>query len=243
MMNVYSCGCTARNVPILTRCSEHNGHVVVLSNSDVAKDRRASSLSQDRKFALLYDSLLGGMSRVKTDSVGLVFTYPDHFPFVAREAVVTSAFLDFPDMFFPECNRVLRKDGHIVLIVEYNILSSVIYCAVYNNFKVNSVSTVKMEIMDDPIGHDFLNKYQVYKAAVVLSPKNSKSNLRLGNMRLNNAGRIAERFHDRGTILDTSCIHYPFVLASHKKAPTIGIVSDKKRYDSLRQKVKEIPAA
>lgn len=233
MMNVYSCGCTARNVPILTRCSEHNGHVVVLSNSDVPRNRRASVLSSDRKLAVLYDSLLGGMSRVKSESVGLIFTYPDHFPFVAREAVVTSAFLEFPDMFFPECSRVLRDDGHIVLIVEHHILSSVVYCASCSGFNVNSVSTVRMEIKDEPHSQDFLNSFYVYKACVVLSRKKSGSKKKMGNVELRNAQRVAEKFHTGGLILDTSCIHYPFVLASREIAKTIGIVSDHARYKSL----------
>lgn len=241
MLNVYSCGCTARNVPVLSRCETHNGYVVVVTNGDVPRSSRASRKSKDGRMVILYDSLLGGMGRLRDSSVGLVFTYPDHFPFAARDSVETQAFQDFPDLYFPECRRVLKDDGHVVLIVEHNILSSVVYCGVKAGFKVNSVSTVRMKIKDEPFSQDFLNSFYVYKACVVLSPRKSESRLKVGNVELRNAQKLAEKFHTSGLILDTSCIHYPFVFASKKIAKTVGIVSDNARYKSLIKRMENLP--
>lgn len=237
MLSVYSCGCSARNVPPVSRCLEHNGHVVVSMDRDVPRHRRASKKSKDGRLLLLYDSLQGGMSRLKDNSVGLVLSYPDHFPFAARESVFGSAFLSFPDPYFTECRRLLRDDGHIVLVVEHSVLSAVLYSAAMSGFRINSVSWVRMEIKDLPSGQDFLNANSVYKFCVVLAPDTSKSRMTLGSGTVRDGTFIAEKFHTDGFILDTSCIHYPFVLASKKVSKTVGIVSGRYRYRSIVERI------
>lgn len=233
MLNVYSCGCTAVDVPILSRCAEHDGHVVVVSRSDVPREQRASKMSEDRQLVYLYDSLSGGLSRLRDESVGLVFTYPDHFPFAAREALGSKEYMEFPDLYFRECKRVLRKDGHIVLFVEHFVQAAVVYAARMSGFIVNSVSLVRMKIKSEPLSPTFLNDFHVYKSCIVLSRSGSAGNIKLGNVSLSKSYKLIDKLYNGGLILDTSCIHSPFALVAKQHAKTVGIVSDNARYKAL----------
>lgn len=227
------------NVPILSRCKEHNGHVVVVSDLVVPTHERTSYRTKDRRLALLYSSMIDGMRRLKDGTVGLIFTYPDHFPFMARDLIDPTAWHDFPDKYFPECRRVLQADGHIVLFLENFALASVVYSASKAGFKIVSQSIVRMTIADEPLTSTFLDDFHTYKTCLVLVRKGQDSDKRIGDIKLKNAERHIVNLYSSGLILDTSCIHYPFVLAGRKVARTVGIVSDRKRYNVIKERIKE----
>ena len=239
MLNLYSCGCSATDVPVLSRCKEHNGYVVIVSNNEVPARHRTSFRTKNRKLSLLYCSLLDGMRRLRESTVGLIFTYPDHYPFLARDRIDSNNWRDFPDKYFPECKRVLQPDGHVVLIIEHLALASVVYSAIKAGFKIVSQSVVRMVISDEPVDSTFLNDFYVYKVCLVLTHRAHDSNKSIGDIQLKNVGRHIANFHTGGLVLDTSCIHYPVVIAAHKVTRTVGIVSDWKRYNALKERIKK----
>lgn len=239
LLNVYSCGCTALDVPPLSRCKTHSGHVVAAA-ANFAGPRR-SFLSDDKRVAILYDSTVEGMRRLKDASVGLIFSYPDQFLFTVRSLIDPASFLHFPDTYFPECRRVLRPYGSAVLIVETFALSAVVYCAHMAGFRVDSTSVVRLPIIDEPLVSDFVNEYYVYKACVTLSLRNSPSSGQVRDMSLKSSPRLIDRLYPgKGLILDTSCIHYPFVMSARKTAKTVGIITDLRRYRAMRRLIKSL---
>jgi hypothetical protein len=183
--------------------------------------------------------MLDGMRRLKDNTVGLIFTYPDHFPFLARDLIDTKVWHDFPDKYFPECRRILQSDGHIVLFVEQFALASVVYSAAKAGFKIVSQSIVRMAIADEPLTSTFLDDFHTYKTCLVFVRNGQESNKRIGDIKLKNAERPVLNFYQSGLILDTSCIHWPFVMASRHVARTVGIVSANKRYAVLKERAKE----
>lgn len=235
MLNVYSCGCTALDVSVVSQCEEHGGYVVAATEDVVPQSNRKAFMTKDKSAILFYTNLLEGMRKLSAGSTGLIFSYPDHFHFYTREFVATEAFRDFPDRYFPECRRILRKDGHIALIVEHTILSSVVYCARLSGFKLDDYFLVPMYISDLSLKHSFVDKYATYKAALVFSRNGESSNKKCANLK--GFERHALSLHHKGLILDTSCIHYPFLVKSSKKSKSVGIVSNYKRYTALKQKL------
>lgn len=234
--NVYSCGCTARSVPILSRCKDHDGMVVAVHDEIVGDDVATTYRTPDKNLTLVHSSLIAGMKKIKDERAGLVLTYPSHVAFAARDNIVTTSFCDFPDKYFPECYRILKDDGHVVLIVESFILSSVLYCASMAGFKVNSVSLVAMTLMDEPMAAKFIREWYYYKHCVVLSKHGD--GYTLGNFKMKATTNIAKKFNPSGVVVDTSCIHWPFALQSAKTHKTIGIVSNPRRYTNIVDRAK-----
>lgn len=240
-LNFYSCGCTAYNVPIMSRCVEHNGYITAARDVEVTIDTRKSFVSHDKSLAVLNDTLIPAMRRLRDKSVGLIFSYPDQFVFGVRTHLSSSAFTALPDSFFPECDRILRDDGTIALIVEHFVLSSVVFCAHMAGFRISSVSTVRMAIKDEPLTSTFINEYSAYKACIVLRKRDAGHRPKVGDIKISSAQNVLpDLYCGNGMILDTSCIHYPFIFTARRVAKTIGIVGSVKRYLALKQRAESM---
>jgi hypothetical protein len=236
MLNVYSCGCSAVDVPVMSRCVEHNGYVVASIDNKVEKPEIRRS--DDKSLTIIHDKLLPSMRRIKEGKVGLIFTYPDHCLFALRDTIDDKLFTTFPDKFFPECDRVLNDDGHIVLIVEGFVLHSVLYCAIKSGFKVNSISVCRLLLQDEPLQSKLIQEYYSYKTCVVLS--RSGKGKTIPNLKLGMVNKIINHFDPKGIVLDTSCIHRPLIFESCKTRKTIGIVPNKRRFNSVVDGLRKI---
>ena len=238
MKNVYSCGCSAYDVPIISSCKEHGGNVVSATRNVVMQEDRRSFITKNKKLALLYDNPHTGLGRLKPESVGLIWSYPDHFDFLVRTLLEPSAFRTYNDRYFSACRRVLRPNGHIVLFVEVSALIAVVYSAMLSGFKVVSQSSVIMRLDDDSNEHRFLNNQKRHKVCVVFAFNGHHSTADLSSVNPSRCAQDIIDIYQDGLIVDTSCIHNPFPLVARKVAKTVGIVNDTSRYVAMKRRAK-----
>lgn len=237
-LNVYSCGCTAMDVSVVSTCDEHGGYVVSATDDVIGRSDRRSFMTKDKSSILLYADVLGAMRKLKDSSVGLVLSYPDHFFFYVRSLTNDKAFRDFPDSYFTECRRILARDGHIVLVVEPAIITSVVFCAAMSGFQIANQFLIRMRIVDhvetdkDSIGDNG------YRAVLFFSRTGQDIEHEVRTVK--DVRSAALSLHKSGLILDTSCIHHPFVVSARKKAKTIGIVSGRRRYEALKSRLAKL---
>lgn len=232
-LNVYSCGCTALDVSVVSTCEEHGGYVVSATDDFVPTDARKAFMSDDKQSVLFHTNFIDGMRKLSAGTVGLIFSYPDHFMYTARELVDARSFVEFSDSYFYECRRVLRHDGRIAILVEHAVLPSILYCADQAGFHVLGNFLVPMHISDLAGKHNYQNKHSSFKAGLILSRTDGATVVKSSSLR-GFEKRVLSN-HIGGHIVDTSCIHYHFIMASRKVSRSIGIVSCSDRYKALKR--------
>lgn len=232
-MSIYSCGCTKNNVPILSECEEHGGHVVSAAKVMPPSSRRAF-MTLDKSTVLFYADVKSGMSKLKDKTVGLILSYPDHFYMYVRQLLDPESFTRFPDFYFSECFRVLKNDGLVVLVVEPNALCSVLYCAHFAGFNLVSQELSKLALRHP---NQFFKASYYHRFVLVFSKQQRDVEIRSRTMQ--ELAKTALASHTSGLIVDTSCNHQPFLLRGRKRARTIGIVSVESQFESIKKTLKE----
>lgn len=238
MINIYSCGCVAEGVPILSRCDTHNGYVcALLPESKVTRP----SKYELKGFKLLHMDLYKVLRKIKDNSLDMVLSYPQHDPFYIRTNMRIDAQGRFPNRILEEYYRTLSSEGRIFLIVEYEVLAEALYAMAASGFKINQITTVVSRVIKEP---SFLKrkkdkderKFYVQRAGVLLSKKDTESNLpNIINLK-RNADSLLDLFQlsSNSRVFDGSCIHFPFVVSALRKGHrVIGVVDNNKRYSSI----------
>lgn len=125
MISHFSCGCHATgDIPILSRCAEHNGHVVVCSNHNV-KERRFSS----KNGSVWQGTLLHNLRKIGDKKFSYIFAYPEHHVLYAMNWVTPKAWRDADMEMMQHLKRILKPGGYISFVVDPEVSHTVIYQA------------------------------------------------------------------------------------------------------------------
>lgn len=230
MLNFYSCGCTADgDIPVLSRCGEHNGYVVAAVRDKVLK--RASFRVDDLR--IRHHPLKETLATIREKKIkfDLICSYPEHAHLYAYNSMDEGWRLRVNPQ-LGELYDSLTNDGHLVFVVEQTLLARVIYDCLMHGFCMNSVSVVSSIIAYEPL-HEKWPEFYVYKFAVLFSKSGTDAKLpsymRLSKLHL----RLKKKFRPR-RVLETSCIHTPFL---HIAPKTIGVCEDYNRYSKLKREL------
>lgn len=220
-INVYSCGCTAIDVSIISECDVHGGHVLSAYDRVKRSDQKAFQ-TDDGSAILFYTNLSEGMRKLSDKSVGLVLTYPDHYHFNVRALLHPKAWAFYVDPFFTFCSRVLKDDGKIFILIEPNVLHCVLFSAFQSGFDLSFLKLL-------PVSDGF-------KFALVFS---NGPALSTNIVDVKSFEKAALDAFSSGLILDTSCLHSKFIQHSRTKAKTVGIVTKECKYSKLKKILKQ----
>lgn len=125
MISLYNCGCYAvGDIPILSRCEEHNGHVVVCHNQNVSTDRFVH-----RDMTLWQGTLLHNLRRLKAEQFSYIFAYPEHNELSASQWLTPDGWRRMRIEWIAQLKRVLKPGGYISMIVEPSVSHTVLYQA------------------------------------------------------------------------------------------------------------------
>ena len=230
MLNLYSCGCTvAGDVPILSRCSEHNTFIVSALVDKVGKRRSFRVENKRIRHYPMREALESFNSKnIKFD---LICGYPDHNPLHAYNAL-ESGWSILRNTEFDDLYLALKSDGHMLLVVEQTVLSRTLYDALLAGFNLNSVSIVSSPTPILPL-HKNWPEFYVYKFAILFS-KNGSSVKLPDYMRLSKVHVKLRKLLQPKRLLELSCIHKPFLQIADEN---IGICEDLDRYTNLKREL------
>lgn len=125
MISLYNCGCYAvGDIPVLSRCEEHNGYVVVCHNQNVGTDRFVH-----RDMTLWQGTLLHNLRRLKAEQFSYIFAYPEHNELSASQWMTPDGWLRMRLEWMAHLKRVLKPGGYISMIVEPSVTHTVLYQA------------------------------------------------------------------------------------------------------------------
>lgn len=206
--NVYSCGCVRYNVSAVSRCEQHDQLVICRWSTDIEDNQK---VNRNNYGTIAYIDARVGLAKIKSESIAVICSYPNQSEFYARQA---SSFLRMPDMFFEEYYRILQDDGLLVLFVEPICIASAVYSAVSNNFNVNSISQVIVDVT--------ANCYHTIgpKLCLVLGKSNTKG---LANFKFSERSNLFSTLQLKGTVLDTTCLVPEILMCASKTNKVIGL--------------------
>lgn len=133
MISLYNCGCYAvGDIPVLSRCEEHNGYVVVCHNQNVGTDRFVH-----RDMTLWQGTLLHNLRRLKAEQFSYIFAYPEHNELSASQWMTPDGWLRMRLEWMAHLKRVLKPGGYISMIVEPSVTHTVLYQAALLGLRVD----------------------------------------------------------------------------------------------------------
>lgn len=228
MLNFYSCGCTARgDIPILSRCGEHNGHVVALIKDQVVQRKSFKVDNLWVKHQPLKEVLNNCID--KKILFDVVCSYPEHGSFYAHDALVEDGWRRKINPILPDLYSILKDDGHLVFIVEQTLLARLLYDGLMAGFTINSVSITSSLIAYEPY-HTYFPEMYVYKFAVVFSKLGGEFKLPEYIAMSKIHRKVRKLKPDK--LFETSCIHTPFLSIAKK---TLGVCENPLRYFKLKK--------
>lgn len=223
MRNFYSCGCyTCDDVPVISRCGEHNGWVVSRTSFRVTNPRQL--LVGDR-LKVIHHNLYDVLEHLKRP-LDLVFAYPEYDIFATSHQLSPLGWRTQRMEIFQHLLRLLKPDGQAVFVVDVVDLATVLYQAKLAGFETHNRFT-PVQIKDEPLRfREEVYDGVVYKAVVGLNTGP------LPRMRLKDLSSFFDELGvpDDARILDTSCIFLDAVQRARPNSKIVGIVEDASRY-------------
>lgn len=222
MRNFYSCGCyTCDDVPIVSRCGEHNGWVVCRTSFRVTNPRQLSG----ERLKIIHHNLYDVLENLRRP-LDLVFAYPEFDLFGAVHQMSDYGWRTQRMEIFEHIKRLLKPDGMAVFVVDVIDLGTTLYQAQLAGFEVFHRFT-PVHIKDEPLRfREEVYEGVVYKAVVGLNTGP------LPKMRLRDLSSFFDELDvpDEARILDTSCIFLDAVQRARPNSKIVGIVEDASRY-------------
>ena len=224
MRNFYSCGCyVADDVPVISRCAQHNGWVVCRTNYRVTHPRQ---LLVGSKVKILHHNLYDVLPHLRRQ-VDLIFAYPEYDLFAVAHQLSPFGFASQRMEIFEHVQRLLKPEGKAVFIIDPVDLGTMLYQAKLHGFKTYTRFTpvfIKPETLWSKSAEQSISK--VYKVAVGLNTGP------LPRIRLTDLKPLFDGLGvpDDARILDTSCIFLDRVQAARPESKIVGIVEDASRY-------------
>ncbi|MNU95545.1 hypothetical protein D3C71_855650 [compost metagenome] len=224
MRNFYSCGCyVADDVPVISRCGEHNGFVICRTGWRVTNPRQLI-IGKRKRLKIIHHNLYDVLERLQTP-VDLVFAYPEHDMFVMPHMLTPFGFRNHRLEVFDHVLRLLKPEGKAVFLIDPIDLGSITYQALLRKFEVHT-RFFPVYIRPEPLWSRSNEKHKVYKIAVGLNtgplPK-----LRVDDLKSFFDGLDVPR---EARILDLSCIHIGAVKTARPDSTIVGICEDANRY-------------
>jgi len=217
MFSVYACGCVKKNVSCVSRCEEHERHVVSTFNLHIPTDHNKKTYRTDNT-TIVYDDILTSLNNMRDKSVSLICTYPNQTEFWAREECGT---VRYQDKLFKHYYRLLNDNGYVVLLVESNLIMPATYAAHEYNFIVHSITSINTpELINVDCYVSDSSKFAIVLSKSETPPTVPKSLFSL----LRNV---------KGTVLDTSCFITDIVLQSSLTNRTIGLCCNIHHYNTI----------
>lgn len=125
MISLYNCGCYAvGDIPILSRCEEHNGFVVVCHNQNVKEERFVH-----RDMTLWQGTLLHNLRKLKAEQFSYIFAYPEHSELYASQFMSPLGWRNMRLEWLAHLKRVLKPGGYISMIFDPAVTHTVLYQA------------------------------------------------------------------------------------------------------------------
>lgn len=227
MRNFYSCGCyVADDVPVISRCGEHNGFVICRTNWRVTQPRQLI-IGKRKRLKIIHHNLYDVLTMLK-QPVDLVFAYPEHDMFVMPHLLTPFGFRNSRVEVFKHILRLLKPEGQAVFLIDPIDLATVTYQAKLRKFEVHT-RFFPVVIRPEPLrwSRSRENETQkVYKIAVGLNTGP------LPRLRLDDLAPFFDALSvpDEARILDLSCIHIGAVKKARPNSKIVGICEDANRY-------------
>lgn len=217
MRNYYSCGCyTSASVPILTRCSQHNGWVVCRTGHEILKPR----MFNQGNLRICHVEVFHLLDTIKP--VDFAFAYAPHHWFAASHQLGPRAFAYSRMELF---EKLVQKANRSVIVVDPEDFGTVLYQAHLLGIDVDS-RLVSSWVYREPLKYEQRKPVKTFKVACGLNtgplPKFSLKSVH----RLFDGLDVAQT----ARLLDMSCTHLDQIEASRPNATIIGIIEDAQRY-------------
>ena len=133
MISLFSCGCHATgDIPILSRCEQHNGCVVVAHNMNV-KERSFKS----ERGTVWQGTLLHNLRRLRDEQFSYIFAYPEHHVLYGFNWMTPKAWRDADMEMMYHLKRILKPGGYISMIVDPGVSNTVVYQAAKLRLKID----------------------------------------------------------------------------------------------------------
>lgn len=221
MRNLYNCGCyVADDVPVISRCAQHNGWVVARVSHQVTRPRQ---LTYGDKLKIIHHNLYDVLPNLKKP-FDFVLAYPEYNLFSAQQQLTAEGFIRSRMELFDHIQRLLKPDSKAVIIVDVCNMASAVYQALLRGFEVHT-RFAPVLIKSEPLYGDVWDE-RVYKAVIGLNTGP------LPRFRLGDATSFFDALEvpDDARILDTSCILLDVLQSARPNAKVVGIIEDGNRY-------------
>lgn len=224
MRNFYNCGCyTADDVPIISRCAEHNGWVIARTDASVTNPRQLV-LGKRKRLKIIHHNIYTVLENL-SKPLDLIFAYPEFSLFATQHQLSPFGFRNSRMEIFNHVMRLLKPEGQAIFLIDPIDLGSIAYQC---NLRKLDFDTrfFPAYIKNEPLFSKQIETHKVYKIAVGINTGP------LPRLRLNDLTSFFDALDvpDEARILDLSCIHLSAVQAARPDAKIVGIVEDATRY-------------
>lgn len=208
--NLYSCGCYAYGpISALSRCSKHNGYIIVAFNYDVTRE-----VFKHKGLTLIAEKFDDQMEKFKPNQFHWIMCYPEHNVLYSYNYVPMTAWLDVELSLFKHLRRLLAPGGYVTLIVDMTTLHTCMYQAKLQGFSVKVRKHITFQFDPEllsPIPHS----YTALKACVMLYVDEVD-------------------MPDEYKILDCSGIHFDHTLRRAGNNPICVTTSNRRVFDAIK---------
>ena len=215
--NYYSCGCyTSADVPILSRCAEHNGWVVARSGYDISQPR----VYKQPRLRICHADAFDVLRKIKPVDFAFVYAQSTWFSYLR---VVTP--LGFARARMELLERLFKVTDKAVIVVDPEDYGALAYQAELLGLKTYT-RLIPAYVRPEPLRHGKQPKIKVYKIACAIGVDSLP---RFGMSSLN---KLIEHLNlkDDARILDMSCTHLDQIQRAMPNATIIGIIEDAQRF-------------
>lgn len=215
--NYYSCGCyTSADVPILSRCTAHNGWVVSRSGHDIVRPR----VYKQPKLRICHAEVFDVLQKIKPVDFIFAYAQPHWFSFLR-----VSTPLGFARARLELLELMSRLSNKAVIVVDPEDYGAIEYQAALLGLKVKA-RLIPAYVRPEPLKYGMRSKIKVYKIACGIGTGS------LPRFGLNSLGKLIDHLDipDDARILDMSCTHLNQIQISRPDATIIGIIEDAQRF-------------
>ena len=133
MISHYSCGCYAvGDIPILSRCTEHNGWIVVQHNQSLREDKHKNG-----PVTIWLGALLQQMRKLPDNKFSYIFAYPPHSVLNPMNWMTPKGWRNTRMDLMHELARVLKPGGYISMVFDPSVSDSIAYHAAQAGLNVD----------------------------------------------------------------------------------------------------------
>src|SRR5690606_7088607 len=138
VMSLYNCGCiVSGDIPAISRCTKHNGHIVASFNHSM--ERR---VCKSDRLDLIQGPLVKTLRRFKPDMFWRIFV-SDLNDFYTYNWLTPRGWRNTKNLVIRELYRVLKPGGSVSCVIDPAVVHTVVYQARMVGFKVKVAGTLQ----------------------------------------------------------------------------------------------------